>query len=142
MINARAETIADKPAFRSAFKRSEWKKGANAKTKQPHYIRLRKDEPFAFAGLAERWSRNSETIESCTLITTDPNELMAEIHDRMPVILSPDDYDLWLDPEFERKEKLLWLMRPYPADEMKAYPISTLVNSPKNDVAACIEAAV
>jgi putative SOS response-associated peptidase YedK len=64
---------------------------------------------------------------------------MAEIHDRMPVILPPDDYDLWLDPEFEDKEKLLSLLRPYPADEMKAYPISTLVNSPKNDVPACIE---
>jgi putative SOS response-associated peptidase YedK len=64
---------------------------------------------------------------------------MADIHDRMPVILSPDDYDLWLDSEFEGKEKLLSLLRPYPADEMKAYSISTLVNSPKNDVAACIE---
>lgn len=151
MINARAETVADKPAFRSAFKRSrclvvadgfyEWKKGADAKTKQPHYIRLKEHRPFAFAGLAERWSRNGETVESCTLITTDPNELMAEIHDRMPAILPKDDYDLWLDPEFEGKEKLLSLLRPYPADDMKAYPISTLVNSPKNDVPACIEAS-
>jgi putative SOS response-associated peptidase YedK len=149
MINARAETVADKPAFRSAFKRSrclvvadgfyEWKKGADTKTKQPYYIRLKKDRPFAFAGLAEHWTRNGEAIDSCTLITTDPNELMAEIHDRMPVILPPEDYDLWLDPEFEGKEKLLSLLRPYPADEMKAYPISALVNSPKNDVAACIE---
>jgi putative SOS response-associated peptidase YedK len=151
LINARAETVADKPSFRSAFKRSrclvvadgfyEWKKGANAKTKQPFYIRLKQDRPFAFAGLSERWSRNGETIESCTLITTDPNELMAAIHDRMPVILLRDDYDLWLDPEFEDKQKLLSLLRPYPANEMKAYPISTLVNSPKNDVAACIEAS-
>ena len=149
MTNARAETVAAKPAFRSAFKRSrclvvadgfyEWKKGANAKTKQPFFIRLKKDQPFALAGLAEHWSRNGETIDSCTLITTDPNELMAEIHDRMPAILPPDDYDLWLDPEFEGKEKLLSLLRPYPADEMTAYPISMLVNSPKNDVPACID---
>ncbi len=149
LINARAETVADKPSFRSAFKRSrclvvadgfyEWKKGADAKTKQPFYIRLKKDRPFAFAGLTEHWSRNGETIESCTLITTDPNELMAEIHDRMPAILPSDDYDLWLDPEFEGKEKLLSLLRPYAADEMTAYSISTLVNSPKNDVPACIE---
>jgi putative SOS response-associated peptidase YedK len=151
LINARAETIADKPAFRSAFKRSrclvvadgfyEWKKGTDAKTKQPYYIRLKKDRPFAFAGLAEHWSRNGEPIESCTLITTDPNDLMAEIHDRMPVILPKDAHDLWLDPEFEGKEKLLSLLRPYPADEMTAYPISTLVNSPRNDVPACIVAS-
>ena len=94
-----------------------------------------------FAGLAEHWSRNGETIDSCTLITTHPNELMAEIHDRLPAILPPDDYDLWLDPEFEGKEKLLSLLRPYPAEEMTAYPISTLVNSPRNDVPACIEAS-
>jgi putative SOS response-associated peptidase YedK len=151
LINARAETVADKPSFRSAFKRSrclvvadgfyEWKKGSDAKTKQPHYIRLKEDRPFAFAGLSERWTRNGETIESCTLITTDPNELMAEIHDRMPAILPKDYNDLWLDPEFESKEKLLSLLRPYPADEMTAHPISTLVNSPKNDVSACIEAS-
>jgi putative SOS response-associated peptidase YedK len=117
------------------------RRGAKTKTKQPYYIRLKKDRPFAFAGLTERWNRNGETIDSCTLITTDPNELMAEIHDRMPVIVPLDDYDLWLDPEFEGKEKLLSLLRPYPADEMTAYPISMLVNSPKIDVAACIEAS-
>jgi hypothetical protein len=117
----------------------EWKKGANAKTKQPHYIRLKKDRPFAFAGLAEHWSRNGETIDSCTLITTDPNELMAEIHDRMPAILSPGDCSLWLDREFEGKETLVSLLRPYRDDEMEAYPISTLVNSPNNDVAAALK---
>ena len=150
MINARSETVADKPSYRSAFKRGrclivadgfyEWKKGG--KTKQPFFIKLKSDRPFAFAGLAEKWSRNGgETIESCTIVTTEPNELMAGIHDRMPVILPPDAYDPWLDPEFEGKEKLLSMLRPYPADEMTAFPIGTLVNSPKNDVAACIEAA-
>ena len=148
MINARAESVADKPSFRSAFKRHrclvvadgfyEWKK--SGKAKQPYYIRLKKDQPFAFAGLAEHWHRGEQTIDSCTIITTEPNELMADIHNRMPVILSPDDYDLWLDPEFEGKEKLLSLLRPFSTDEMTAYPVSTLVNSPRNENPACIDA--
>jgi putative SOS response-associated peptidase YedK len=150
MINARAETVADKPSYRSAFKRGrfpivadgfyEWKKG-DGKTKQPFYIKLKNDRPFAFAGLAEKWNREGETIESCTIVTTEPNELMAGIHNRMPMIMPSNVYDLWLDPEFEGKEKLLSMLRPYPADEMTAFQISTLVNNPKNDVAACIEAA-
>jgi putative SOS response-associated peptidase YedK len=148
MINARAETVADKPSFRSAFKRGrclvvadgfyEWQKAGKAK--QPFHIRFKEDHPFAFAGLAEHWHRGEQTIDSCTIITTDPNELMADIHDRMPVILSPNDYDLWLDPEFEGKEKLLSLLSPFPADEMTAYPVNTLVNSPRNENPACIEA--
>ncbi len=94
--------MASKPSFRSAIKRSrclvvadgfyEWKTAGKAK--QPYFVRLKKDQPFAFAGLAEHWHRGEQSIDSCTLITTDPNELMAEIHDRMPVILEPADYDL------------------------------------------------
>lgn len=147
MINARADGVADKPSFRSAFKKNrclvvtdgfyEWKK--DGKAKQPYFIRLKEDKPFAFAGLAEHWHRGDQAIDSCTVITTEPNELMAGIHDRMPVILSPDDYDLWLDPEFQGKDKLLSLLRPYPADEMAAYPVSTLVNSPKNERPECVE---
>lgn len=147
MINARADGVATKPSFRSAFKRSrclivadgfyEWKKTDGAK--QPYFARLNSDKPFAFAGLAEHWHRGEQTIDSATIITTEPNELMADIHDRMPVILSPDDYDLWLDPEFEGKEKLQSMLQPYPADEMTAYPVSTLVNSPMNEKSACVE---
>jgi putative SOS response-associated peptidase YedK len=147
MINARADGVADKPSFQSAFKKNrclvvadgfyEWKK--EGKAKQPFFIRLKDDRPFAFAGLAEHWHREDQTIDSCTVITTEPNELMANIHDRMPVILSPDDYNLWLDPEFQVKEKLLSLLKPYPADEMTAYPVSTLVNSPKNEKQECVE---
>ncbi len=147
MINARAESVADKPSFRSAFKKSrclvaadgfyEWQK--TGKAKQPYYIRLKKDQPFAFAGLAEHWHRGEQTIDSCAIITTAANELMAEIHDRMPVILAPDDYDAWLDPEGNEKEKLLALLRPFPAGEMTAFPTSTLVNSPRNERPACIE---
>ena len=118
----------------------EWQKAGKAK--QPYFIRLKNDKPFAFAfaGLAEHWHRGEQVIDSCTLITTDPNELMADIHDRMPVILSPDDYDLWLDPEFQDKEKLQALLRPYPEDELTAYPVSTTVNNPKNESPECIEA--
>ena len=148
LINARADGVASKPSFRSAFKRSrclvvadgfyEWQKAGKAK--QPYFIRLKTDQPFAFAGLAEHWRRGEQAIDSCTLITTEPNELMADIHDRMPVILSPDDYDLWLDPEFQDKEKLQSLLRPYPADELAAYPVSTVVNNPRNEKPECVEA--
>jgi putative SOS response-associated peptidase YedK len=148
MINARAESIADKPSFRSAFRRSrclvvadgfyEWKN--TGKAKQPFYIRLKDEHPFAFAGLAEHWHRGEQTIDFCTIITTEPNRLMSDIHNRMPVILSPNDYDLWLDPEFEGKEKLLSMLRPCPADEMTACPVSTLLNNPRNENPECIEA--
>ena len=147
MINARAESVADKPSFRSAFKRGrclivadgfyEWQK--TGKAKQPFYIRLKQDHPFAFDGLAEHWHRGEQTIDSCTIITTDANELMAPIHDRMPVILAPEDYDRWLDPQFQDKEKLLGLLRPFPADRLQAIPVSTLVNSPRNENPACVE---
>ena len=146
MINARSETVAEKPAFRSAFKRSrclivadgfyEWKKVGQAK--QPFYIRLKHDRPFAFAGLAEHWQHDDKTIDSCTIITTGPNELMAGIHDRMPVILAPHDYNLWLDAEFKGQEKLQSLLRSYPADQMTAYAVSTIVNNPRNDMAECV----
>jgi putative SOS response-associated peptidase YedK len=150
MINARADGVAVKPSFRSAFKRGrclivadgfyEWKK--NGKAKQPYFIRLKSDKPFAFAGLAEHWHRDDKVIDSATIITTEPNELMAGIHDRMPVILSPDDYGLWLDPEFEDRDKLQSLLRPYPADDMTAFPVSTLVNSPTHETPACIDPQV
>lgn len=148
LLNARAETVADKPAFRSAFKRSrclvvadgfyEWRK--DGKVKQPFFIRMRDDRPFAFAGLAERWSKGEQPVESCTIITTDPNPLMATIHDRMPVILPPDVYDVWLDPEFQGRERLTSLLVPYPADEMIATPVSSFVNSPKNQGPECTAA--
>ena len=147
LINARADTVASKPSFRHAFKRGrmlvvadgfyEWKKTGAAK--QPYYIRMKDEAPFAFAGLSEHWHRGDEVIDSCTIITTDANDLMREIHDRMPVILSLADYDLWLDNEFEGREQLESMLQPYPAEEMIAYPVSTLVNSPRNDSPKCIE---
>lgn len=148
MINARAETVAIKPAFRNAFKKGrcliladgfyEWKK--TGKNKQPFFVRLKDDEPFAFAGLSEHWHRGDQSIDSCAIITTEPNELMEGIHDRMPVILSPDDYELWLEPDFHGQGKLLEMLKPYDAQDMEAYPISTVVNNPRNETKGCIAA--
>ena len=147
MINARADTVAVKPAFRSAFKKGrclivadgfyEWKKIGS--TKQPFFVRLKDDEPFAFAGLSEHWHRGDQVIDSATIITTEGNEVMEGIHDRMPVILSPNDYDLWLEPDFHGQGKLLEMLKPYPAEEMTAYPVSTVVNNPRNEMKECVE---
>lgn len=146
LINARADTVADKPSFRSAFKKGrclivadgfyEWKKIGTKK--QPYFIRLKDDRPFGFAGLTEHWHRDDNVIDSATIITTDANPLMATIHDRMPVILPRESYGLWLDPEFKGKEELLSMLMPYPAEDMVAIPVSTLVNSPKNEDPCCV----
>ena len=101
-------------------------------------VAAKDDHPFAFAGLCERWKGDGEEIESCSIIVTDANELVKPIHDRMPVNLAPEDYDLWLDPDFEGKAKLQELLRPFPAEEMEAYPVETIVNNPKNDVEECM----
>jgi len=147
MINARSETVAEKPAFRAAFKRRrclipadgfyEWQKQNGGK--QPLYIRLRDQRPFALAGLWEVWhSPDGSELETCTILTTTPNELMETIHNRMPVILDSEDYDDWLHPG-TNPQTALHLLRPYPADEMIAYPVSPHVNSPAHDDPACIE---
>jgi putative SOS response-associated peptidase YedK len=146
-INARAETVATKPSFREAVKKRrclvvadgfyEWQKTDGQK--QPYLIHLKDNSPFAFAGLWERWKRGEQAIESCSIIVTEPNAVLEPIHDRMPVILSPDDYGLWLDPDVEDGKRLQSLLRPYPPDEMEAYPISTLVNNPGNDQQECVE---
>ena len=149
MINARSETVTEKPSFRNAFKRRrclipadgfyEWQKQADGK--QPMFIRPSEgaERPFALAGLWEFWSDpDGGTIQSCTILTTSPNELMAAIHNRMPVIVEPEDFDLWLNPEPD-PEQGLHLLRPYPAEKMVAYPVNTLVNNPRNDVPQCVE---
>jgi putative SOS response-associated peptidase YedK len=138
MINARDDGVATKPSFRHAFKKRrclivadgfyEWKK-LDGKTKQPYYIRLKDERPFAFAGLWERWSKADPPVESCTIVTTEPNQLMEELHDRMPVILPPGAYDAWLDPAIQEPERLQPLLCPFPAGEMVAYPVSTVVNN-------------
>jgi putative SOS response-associated peptidase YedK len=150
LINARAETVAEKPAFRSAFRQRrclvladgfyEWQQQEQKKQKQPFYFRLSDERPFAFAGLWEHWrGEDGEEIHSCTLLTTEANELMQPIHNRMPVILDPKDYDLWLDLEVKKQELLQPLLHPYRSEEMTAYPVSKVVNKPSNDSAECIE---
>ena len=150
MINARSETLASKPAFRDAFRNKrcliladgfyEWKKSADGKTKTPIYITLNGGKPFAFAGLWDTWKQpDGERLKTCTIITTEPNALMSEIHNRMPVILPPSAYDLWLDPETTEPEILNGLLSPYPAEEMTAHPVADTVNSPRNDVPECIQ---
>jgi putative SOS response-associated peptidase YedK len=145
LINARAETIASKPAFRDAYRKArclipasgfyEWAKLTDGR-KQPVHLGMKDDSVFAFAGLWSRWGPREDELETCTIITTEANELSQRVHDRMPVIVAPDNYARWLDVEDPDPADLL---RAYPSDAMRAYPVSTRVNSPKNDDAAIIE---
>lgn len=140
-INARAETVATKPAFRQPFRKRrcliaadgfyEWKRTSGRK--QPYYIRLRDGAPFAFAGLWERWRGEDQIIESCSIIVTEANSLVATIHNRMPVILAPEDYGTWLDPKLEDAGALSPLLRPYGAEQMLASAVGFAVNNPRND---------
>jgi putative SOS response-associated peptidase YedK len=147
-INAKAETVAEKPSFRSAFKKRrclviatgfyEWQ--VRGRIKQPMWIGLQSQAPFAFAGLWEHWQPpEGQPLETCTILTTEPNDLMAPIHNRMPVILAPTAYDQWLDPKFQHTDSLKALLRPYPSDALRAYPVSTLVNNPRHDTPQCLE---
>jgi putative SOS response-associated peptidase YedK len=149
MINARSETAPEKPSFRRAFRERrclipadgfyEWQRTNGAK--QPFYIHMEDGRPFAFAGLWESWGRGGEgEIRTCTILTTGANAVVGEIHERMPVIVAPDAYDVWLDPSSERDE-LTGLLAPYPEDEMEAYPVSRFVNSPSNNDPRCVEPA-
>lgn len=147
MINARAETVATKPAFERPFRRQrclvpvdgfyEWKRTDRAK--QPFYVRRHDGDPLAVAGLWDRWrDTTGESIDSFTIITTTPNDLLAPIHNRMPAILQPDRYDVWLDAASRDVEELSTLLGPFPAEEMTAYPVTTYVNSPKNEGPECL----
>jgi len=148
LANARSETAATKPSFRRAFRSRrclvvadgfyEWQR-TNGR-KQPYFVGLKNDRPFGLAGLWERWEKGGEPVESCTILTTDANELMEQIHERMPVIIPPDQYGLWLDPRCQDAEKLAMLLRPHPSKDMLAYRVSTVVNNPKNDGVKCVEA--
>lgn len=150
MINARSETIHEKPAFRTAFRKRrclipargfyEWQKLPGGR-KQPLYIYLKSGAPFVFAGLWEEWApkdRPDQMLQSCTIITTTPNEMMASFHHRMPVILPPHLHTQWLDPDFEDLDALKAMLTSYPADDMTYHPVSMLVNSPVNNLEACI----
>ena len=148
MINARAETVAEKPSFRAAFRYRrclvpasgfyEWRK-LNGK-KQPMYIMARDGGVWGIAGIWERWiASDGSEVESCAILTTEPNELLRPIHNRMPLIIPPEQYTAWLDPHSQRLDMVQPLLQPYPAANMSAYPVSTLVNSPFNDSPDCIQ---
>jgi putative SOS response-associated peptidase YedK len=145
LINARAETLADKPAFRNAFRRRhclvpadafyEWK--AIAGRRQPYSIRMADKKLFGMAGLWEHWVNPAgETVETCTIITVNANELVGKLHDRMPLIIQPSDYGAWLDAANPGARDLL---KPFPAKLMSYYPVSMRVNSVRNDDAECME---
>src|SRR5437016_10172070 len=147
-INAKAETAAEKPMFRDAFKRRrclvpadgfyEWKQEGGRK--QPVYIHMKDGEPFAIVGLWEYWEgQDGLVIESCTLLTTEPNDLLAPVHNRMPVILDPKDYGHWLDPDVQEVSKLKSLLRSYRPEALTCFPVNLRVNNPRNDDVLCIE---
>jgi len=144
LINARGETLAEKPSFRGSYRHKrcliladgfyEWKTFGQKKSKTPYFIHMKDRQAFAIAGLWDSWaSPDSSSIKTCTIITTAPNELMEMIHERMPVILHPRDYAKWLDPAPQTPESLQLLIKPFEADAMSAYPVSTLVNKATND---------
>ncbi len=148
LINARGETLKDKPSFRNAFKRRrclilgdgfyEWRKAS--KTKQPMYITLKSKKPFAFAGLWETWkSSDSNTVSTCTIVTTEANDLMKTIHSRMPVILRKDQTALWLDTDLQDDLFLESMIKPYESESLEAVEVSQKVNSPKVSSPQCIE---
>ena len=144
LINARAETLANKPAFRSAYRYRhclipadafyEWKPVAGRK--QPYCIRMSDQKLFAMAGLWEHWVNPSgEPLETCTIVTTDANARVAELHNRMPAIIAPGDYAAWLDASNTNAQQLL---RPFPSEQLIAYPVTPRVNNVKNDDAECL----
>ncbi|MGV0024668.1 SOS response-associated peptidase [Phormidesmis priestleyi] len=149
LINARSETVTEKPSFRSAFKKRrclivadgfyEWQK--NQGKKQPFYFRLKTGQPFGFAGLWEQWQPpEGDLWQTCTILTTDANSLLSQVHDRMPVMLHPEDYDRWLDPQNQDTDALQSLLRPYESEAMVSYAVSPIVNSPTHDQQDCVEA--
>lgn len=150
LINARSESVDEKPSFRTAFKKRrclivtdgfyEWQEREGQKTKTPMFIHMQDNEPFAFAGLWEIWhnpAAGGEEIRTCTIITTDANPFMSKIHHRMPVILAPDDYATWL--EADKPEVLKALLKPFEQEQMAAHPVSLRVNKVANDAPDLIQ---
>ena len=150
LINARSETVTEKPAFRQAFTQRrcvipsdgfyEWQRTGGRK--QPFFFRMRDERPFGFAGLWERWEgEGGEVINSCAILTTQANEVLRPVHDRMPVILHPDDYELWLGGSARELGLVKEVLRPYPAEEMVGHAVGSGVNSPRNQGAGLLERA-
>jgi putative SOS response-associated peptidase YedK len=150
-INAHAETAADKPTFRAALRKRrclvpasgfyEWAALAGGRRKQPYCFRPGDERPWAFAGLWERWPGPDSPVKSCYILTTGANELVRPVHDRMPIILPRQHWAAWLDPQAQGAGQLVPLLRPCPADAMRAYPVGPTVNNPRNDGPVCLERA-
>jgi len=148
-INARIETVAEKPTYRTPFKSKrclipadgfyEWTVVNGHKI--PHYIRMQKGGVFAFAGIWDRWEGEGETLDSCSIIVMPSNEVMKPIHERMPAIIAPAHYDLWLDSRITEKDEIMGYLNSAPSSSLKFYPISPWVNSPKHDDERCIQPA-
>jgi putative SOS response-associated peptidase YedK len=148
LINARSETVTEKPSFREAFKKRrciipadgfyEWQRTGGKK--QPFFFQMQDEHPFGFAGLWEKWKAiDGQVLETCTILTTEANEVLKPVHDRMPLILHPDDYELWLDADLRKLDLAKELLRPFPASEMIAYPVSPSINSPLSQGAQLVE---
>jgi putative SOS response-associated peptidase YedK len=148
LINARDDTVATKPAFRNAFRSRrclviadgfyEWRQGDKRTPKQPFHLRRQDEQPFAFAGLWESWHGEEPAIESCAIITTDANDVVRRLHDRMPVILQPRDYERWLDPANYDPGVLQEMLHPYPSEDITAVPVGRYVNNARNEGAECL----
>ena len=149
LINSRSETVAEKPAFREAFKKRrcliptdgfyEWQKQKDG-SKQPYFIHMEDKQPFAFGGIWEQWKNpKGGMVETFSILTTEPNKTVKPIHNRMPIIIDQSDFNFWLDPMIQEPEEVKSLLKPYTAKEMEAYPISKYVNSPSNKGEQCIE---
>jgi putative SOS response-associated peptidase YedK len=141
LINARSETVTEKPSFREAFKKRrciipadgfyEWQRTGGRK--QPYFFQMRDERPFGFAGLWEKWrGSDGETLQTCAILTTEANEVLSRVHDRMPVIIHPEDYELWLGGDARELDLVTELLRPYPSSEMVSYPVSARVNNTGN----------
>ena len=151
-INARSETAADKASFKASFRRRrcliladgfyEWSKSTSGGAKSPYYFTLKDHSPFAFAGLWDVWySPEGDPVHTAAILTTSPNDIVRPVHNRMPVILKPSDYALWLDSQERTPDQLQPLLAPYSAESMQSYPVSTYVNSPQNNSPQCIQAS-
>ncbi len=151
-INARSETVAEKASFKASFRRRrclvladgfyEWSKSSSGRGKTPYYFSFKDHRPFAFAGLWDVWySPEGDPLKTAVILTTRPNEIVKPVHERMPVILKPEDFQTWLDPQEGSPEKFQSLLEPYPGGQMQSYPVSPYVNSPKNNSPQCIQAS-
>ena len=148
-INARIETVAEKPTYRTPFRSKrclipadgfyEWKEISGHKI--PHFIHIRKGGVFAFAGIWDRWEGDGKTLDSCSIIVMPANEVIKPIHERMPAIIAPAHYDLWLDTRVTEKDEIMGCLNSAPSSSLKFYPISPWVNSPEHDDERCIQPA-